>query len=271
MSAPTLRPGEASEEFWRDFLVNGDPAERAMRRIFARIPSGPRCKACAAPFGGVGRRAMRVIGKRQSNRSANLCNSCFDFLIEHRGGAEIECSMLFADVRGSTTIAEGMSASEFTALLRRFYHVATESVFSHDGGIDKFVGDEVVAMFFPLAAGDRHARQAIAAAQALLRATGHGDPGGPWLQVGAGVHTGQAWIGAIGDDTHVELTALGDAVNTASRLASVAQAGEILASVDTARAAGLSADLPRSTLDLKGKQHPIEVVRLGSQEIHAPR
>jgi adenylate cyclase len=121
MSAPTLGSGEASEEFWRDFLVNGDPAERAMRRIFARIPTGPRCKACAAPFGGVGRRAMRIIGKRQSNRSPSLCNSCFDFMIDHRGGAEIECSLLFADVRGSTTIAEGMSASEFTALLRRFH------------------------------------------------------------------------------------------------------------------------------------------------------
>jgi adenylate cyclase len=92
-----------------------------MRRIFARIPTGPRCKACAAPFGGVGRRAMRIIGKRQSNRSPSLCNSCFDFMIDHRGGAEIECSLLFADVRGSTTIAEGMSASEFTALLRRFH------------------------------------------------------------------------------------------------------------------------------------------------------
>jgi adenylate cyclase len=196
-----------------------------MRRIFARIPSGPRCKTCAAPFGGVGRRAMRVIGKRQSNRSPSLCNSCFDFMIDHRGGAEIECSLLFADVRGSTTIAEGMSASEFTALLGRIYHVATDAVFSHDGGVDKFVGDDVVAMFFPLATGDRHAQQAIAAAQALLRATGHGDPGEPWLPVDAGVHTGPTWVGAIGNDSHVELTILGDSVNTASRLASAARGG----------------------------------------------
>jgi adenylate cyclase len=262
MTDPALRPGEASEAFWRDFLVNGDPAERRVRRLFSRIPAGPRCKACAMPFGGIGRQALRLIGKHRSDRNPNLCNSCFDFMISHRGGAEIECSMLFADVRGSTTIAEGVSASEFTALLGRFYHVATEAVFSHDGSVDKFVGDEVVAMFFPLAAGDRHAAQAVAAAQALLHGTGHGDPGGPWIPVGAGVHTGQAWVGAIGDESHVELAVLGDTVNIAARLASVATAGEIVVSMDAARSAGLPANLVPASLELKGKEHPIEVVRL---------
>jgi adenylate cyclase len=217
------------------------------------------------PFGGLGRRALGLLGKHVSDKNPNLCNTCFDFLIEHRGGAEIECSMLFADIRGSTMIAEQMEAREFTALLRRFYHVATEAVFAHDGSIDKFVGDEVVAMFFQLAAGDGHAAQAIAAAEAILRGTGHDDPDGPWLPVGAGVHTGQAWVGAIGDDAHVELTALGDAVNIAARLASVATAGEILVSVDAARSAGLRDDLPQSLVELKGKEHPVAIVRLGGR------
>lgn len=254
--------GEASEEFWRDFLLHGDPAERRMRRLFQHLPSGPRCHACAAPFGGVGRQVIRLIGKRPSGRNPNLCNSCFDFMSSHRGGAEIPCTMLFADVRGSTTLAERMSASDFHALLQRFYLVATEAVFSHDGGVDKFVGDEVVALFMPLTSGDRHAAQAVAAARAILKATGHGDAGGPWLPVGAGVHTGDAWVGTIGDETHVEMTALGDVVNTAARLASAAGAGEVLVSLDAARAAGLDEDLPRTMLDLKGKQAPFEVVRL---------
>jgi adenylate cyclase len=257
-------PGEASEAFWRDYLINGDPRERALRGVLRRIPTGPRCKACAMPFGGVGERALRMIGKHRSDSNPNLCNACFDFMRTHRGGAEIEVTMLFADIRGSTTLGEAMSPSAFTALLQRFYNAATEAVYAHDGGIDKFVGDEVVAMFFPLGTGVRHAAQAVSAAQDLLRATGHLDPGGPWLPVGAGVHTGTAWVGAIGDANHVELTALGDAVNTAARLASVAAAGEILASSDTARAAGLSPDLPRALLDLKGKTHPTEVVRLGA-------
>jgi adenylate cyclase len=262
MADPTVQPGEATEEYWRDFLLNGDPAERAFRRVFSWIPTGPRCKACAAPFAGVGKQALRLIGKRQSNQNPNLCNSCFDHMISHRGGATIECTMLFADVRGSTTIAERMSASEFHQLMSRFYRLASEAVFAHAGSVDKFVGDEIVAMFFPLAAGDRHAEQAIAAARRILDQTGHRDPGGPWLPVGAGIHTGPAWVGAIGDDHHVELTAIGDAVNTAARLASVAEGGEILVSIDSARVAGLSADLPTTTLELKGKAQRIEVVRL---------
>ncbi|MCI0582255.1 MAG: adenylate/guanylate cyclase domain-containing protein [Chloroflexi bacterium] len=255
--------GGASEEFWRDFLLHGDPRERRLRKIFQRIPASPRCHACAAPFGGIGRQVIRLIGKRPSERSRNLCNSCFDFMLAHRGGAEIECTMLFADVRGSTAIAEGMSAGEFRTLLDRFYRVATEAIFSNDGGVDKFVGDEVVAMFIPVSAGEDHAAKAVTTARDLRRATGHDDPGGPWLPVGAGVHTGRAWVGAVGDDSHVELTALGDVVNTAARLASAAAAGEILVSAETAAAAGLDPALPRAKLDLKGKQAPFEVVRLG--------
>jgi len=263
MTDRTPEPLPPSDAYWRDYLMHGDPRERALHDVLKRLPAGPRCFACATPFGGVGRYATRLMGKRKSRQNPNLCNSCFDYMAAHRGGAEIPCTMLFADVRGSTTLAEGMSASAFQALLQRFYHVATEAVFAHDGGIDKFVGDEVVAMFFPLMAGDRHPHQAIAAAQAILRDTGHGQPDGPWLPIGAGVHTGEAWVGAVGEGSHVEMTALGDVVNTAARLASVAGPGEILASVETATAAGLDSGLPRASLELKGKQHPFDVVRLG--------
>jgi adenylate cyclase len=124
------------------------------------------------------------------------------------------------------------------------------------------VGDELVAFFFPLLAGDRHAARGVDAARALLVATGHRDPAGPWLPVGAGVHTGRAWMGAIGEGTHVEMTAVGDAVNTAARLASAAAAGEILVTRDAARAAGLDPGLQRKHLELKGKQVVTEVVSL---------
>lgn len=256
--------GEMSEEYWRDFLTHGDPRERAMRKFYARIPSSPRCQLCAAPFGGFGKHAMRVLGKRPSSQSPNLCSACFDHMKEHRGGAEITVTMLFADIRGSTRLAETMSAGEFQKLLSRFYGVATEAVFANGGQVDKFVGDEVVATFFPLMSGDEHASAAVAAARNLMRATGNDGRAEPWLPIGAGVHTGEAWVGAIGDDTHVELTALGDAVNVASRLASVAKAGEIIVSLDTVREARLDVDLPHESLELKGRQDPIEVVRVGA-------
>jgi adenylate cyclase len=193
-----------------------------------------------------------------------MCTSCFDFMARHHGGAEIECSFLFADVRGSTTIAERMSSAEFRSLLDRFYALATTLVIDHDGSIDKFVGDELVAIYFPLLSGPRHTERAVATARALLRATGHGDSGGPWLPLGAGVHTGPAWVGAVGNGPRTDLTALGDTVNTTARLASVAGAGEILVSATAAAAADLDPALERRSLDLKGKANPTEVFVVGA-------
>jgi len=202
---------------------------------------------------------MRLIGKRPSDRNPTMCRTCFDFMTQHHGGAEIDCSFLFADIRGSTAMAEGMTATSFRGLLDRFYSTATMVVFDHDGSVDKFVGDELVAMFPPLMSGERHAAHAIEAAQALLEATGHAETGGPWVPLGAGVHTGLAWVGAVGDEAHVELTALGDTVNTTARLASAAGAGEILVTIVAAEAAGLAGAGERRSLDLKGKELPTDV------------
>ena len=256
------RPAERDEAFWVEFLTHGDPRERSQRRFLTRLPASPRCKICAAPFAGLGGSLMRVMGKAQSAQSPELCNSCYTFMSRNRGGAEIELTMLFADIRGSTSLAERMSPLEFRALLNRFYEAATKVVFAHEGSVDKFVGDEIVAAFFPLLAGERHAEKGVAAGRALLAATGHGDAGGPWVPIGVGVHTGRAWMGAVGEHPHVELTSVGDAVNVAARLASAARAGEVIVSLDAARAAGLDPALEVRSLELKGKQLPTEVVTI---------
>ena len=78
------------------------------RRVFRWLPRGPRCKLCAAPFAGAGSPLMRAIGKRPAFKNQTVCNTCFDFMEKHHGGAEIEGSFLFADIRGSTTLAERM-------------------------------------------------------------------------------------------------------------------------------------------------------------------
>ena len=255
-------PGDQNEQFWRDFLSRGHSKERAGRALFKLIPRDPRCRLCAAPFAGAGAPLMRLIGKRPSDKNPNWCGSCFKFMSEHHGGAEIECTLLFADIRGSTPLAEGMSAADFRELMDRFYDTAAEVVFEHDGIVDKFVGDELVAMFFPLLTGEGHTARGIDAARALLEATGHTEAGGPWVPVGAGVHTGNAWVGAVGEGTHTTLTALGDTVNTTARLASAAAAGEILVSTAASAAAELDPDLPQRSLGLKGKQNVVEVVSL---------
>jgi adenylate cyclase len=259
---PTGARADRDDAYWRDFLTHGSRAEHYGRLLFKRIPSDPRCRLCAAPFAGVGAPVMRLLGKQPSNSNPHLCNACFVNLRRHRGGAEVDGSLLFADIRGSTTLAESMSPGAFHELLDRFYTTAIKVVFDHDGAIDKFVGDELVAMFFPLLSGPRHAERAVEAAQALLRATGHADPGGPWLPVGAGVNSGLVWFGAVGDREHTELTALGDRVNVTARLASAARAGEVLVALEAASAAGLDPTLERRPLVLKGKTETTEVVTL---------
>jgi adenylate cyclase len=265
MSDPTAeRPAQAAEweAFWRDYLTRGDPSELRKRRFLRRLPRDPRCRLCAAPFAGPGGRLMLMIGKRPSDTNPSLCSTCVSNLVRRRGGAEIEATLLFADVRGSTALGERLSPDEFRRTLDRFYRTATGVVFDHDGAIDKYVGDEVMAMFYPLVAGDRHPSSAIDAARALLVATGHEDPSGPWLPLGAGVDTGRAWFGVVGDDRHVELTALGDAVNTTARLAAAAGPGEILVGLGAARAAGLDVSHDRRSLDLKGKRDAVEAISL---------
>ncbi len=259
MDAPT---GDDRERFWREYLTRGDAMERRARRILRALPHEPRCQLCAAPFAGAMAPVMRALGKRPADKNPRVCQSCFSFVMKHHGGAEIDASFVFADIRGSTTLAEQMSAGEFHALLDRFYATASAVVFDNDGAVDKFVGDEVVAMYFPLMSGVQHAARAVETAEALLRATGHEDPGGPWVPVGAGVHTGPAWVGAVGDESHTELTALGDTVNTTARLASAARAGEVIVTTAAAEAAGLDPSLERSFLELKGKGAPTEVVRI---------
>ena len=80
--------------------------------------------------------------------------------------------------------------------------------------MDKFVGDEAVALFIPGFAGQDHAARAVATARDLLE-TGHGD-GDPWIPVGVGIHTGLSYVGYIAEGDAVDFTAVGDSVNTAA-------------------------------------------------------
>jgi adenylate cyclase len=168
--------------------------------------------------------------------------------------------MLFADVRGSTGLAERARPAEFSRLMNRFYKVATGVLLETEALIDKFVGDEVVALYVPALAGAEHPSAAVRAGRALLRATGHTEVGGPWLPVGIGIHTGTAFVGAVEAEGVTDITALGDAVNTAARLASAAGPGEALVSEATCAAAGLeTAELEERRLELRGRSEPVSV------------
>lgn len=257
---PERPQGELEDEGARSVLLGITPAMRFGRRFFRMLPSAPRCKLCASPFHGPVGPVMRLVGKAPWPKNPKYCSFCFRDLVKRRAGAEIECSLLFADVRGSTPLAETMRPTEFRMLMNRFYETASHVLFEHDAIVDHFVGDEVIGIFIPALTGEIHAQRAIAAGRALLSATGH-DTSEPWLPVGVGVNTGIAFVGVVGEGEQVELTALGDPVNVTARLASAAGTGEILVTLAAAHSAKLTdGTLKHRRLALKGKSESTDVV-----------
>lgn len=254
---------EEIERVWRTLLTTGQvEPERRQRRLFKMLPGKPRCNICYAPFKGVGGSiAKLVFGKRPSNLNPQMCNMCEVFARQHQGGAEIELSLLFADVRGSTTLAERMNPTEFSQVINRFYETAAHILVHTNALIDKIIGDQVAGMYVPGLAGAEHSRRAIEAAQEIMRATGHGSSDEPWIPLGAGVHTGTAFVGSVrSEEGTADITVLGDTPNTAARLSTSAKQGEILVSEATYAAAGLqNEDLEKRKLELKGKSEPISV------------
>lgn len=257
------KPPETEQEIsesWRMFLMGEDNGFHAMRRRYQMLPSNPRCKLCQSPFGGVGGLYMRARGRGRSKLNPNMCNTCELYAQQHPGGAEVPLTMLFADIRGSTTLAEKLGTKQFSALIARFYDAVTDELVKVDAMVDRLIGDEVVALFLPVLAGHEHAKAAVEGAKAVLRATGHEKPEGPWVPVGAGIHTGTAFVGSVGSAGMSDITALGDDVNLTARLASLAAAGEILMTEATRAACGLPTDgLEPRHLELKGRSTPVDV------------
>lgn len=250
------------EEWWHGLLTGENPdfPARAFRNFLKLIPTGPRCKFCNAPYHGVGAALMRIMGKGPSRLSPQLCVQCHSYASQYLGGAEVELTMLFADIRGSTTLAEKMNPGEFGQLISRFFAVASEVIINSQALLDRLVGDQVIGLYLPGFAGPEHKRLAIQAAQELLRATGHGSAAGPWIPVGVGIHTGVAFVGSVGDaGIATDITVLGDAANTAARLTSNAAVGEILISENALISELNPGQLETRRLELKGKSQPVNV------------
>jgi adenylate cyclase len=243
-----------------------DPSFRRWRAIMRRLPSDPRCKLCEAPFGGITGKLLGGLTKYgPSRKNPNLCRTCFEDA--PAGGAEGDIGVLFADVRGFTTLAETITPGKSALLLNRFYAVATDALIERDAIVDKLVGDEVMALFLPPVAGDDHLEKMVEAAEALLRGVGFGTDERPWLDVGIGLAFGKAFVGNVGHGEVKDFTAVGDVVNTAARLQTQAAAGTIVmaeAVFDAVRDRYPAAE--RLELDLRGKSVPVHahVVRVGT-------
>jgi adenylate cyclase len=234
-----------------------------MRRVFKALPSDTRCKICNAPFDGVASLLVRPLGFGAGRSSFNrsLCDRCEKIVKKYQVGIELPLTMLFADVRNSTTMAEEIGPSAFHHLINRYYQTSTQVLSKSNALINRLIGDALIGLYVPGIAGPEHGRSAVEAARALLQATGHGNSGEPWIGVGIGVHTGSAYVGAVGSSDSVsDITVLGDAANTAARLSSQAAPGEILVSEGTVQAAKLDLEnCELRTLKLKGRTEAVNV------------
>jgi adenylate cyclase len=181
------------------------------------------------------------------------------------GGDKRTVAVLFSDIRGFTALSEDMRPDDVARLLSEYFSVMVEVVFRHNGTLDKFIGDAIMAQWGAPIAGTDDAGSAMAAALEMMRELDTLNAkwraqGRPALQIGVGLNYGESFAGYIGSERRLEYTVIGDAVNTASRLCAAAEGGEILLSGEMRSA--LSAPPPmveRGTMELRGKSQPIPV------------
>lgn len=179
------------------------------------------------------------------------------------GGVNQVITVLFADIRGFTTISEHAPPEKIVNLLNKYFSAVTDIIFAHGGTLDKYLGDGLMALFGAPNATPEDARNAISAAVAMQRRViginqELREEGYPEIGVGIGMHTGEATVGYIGSERRSEYTAVGDTINTAARLESNSRAGEILISDATAKAARSRYKLlPRDPITVKNRVQPV--------------
>jgi adenylate cyclase len=234
---------------------------RAGRRLFGLLPSPWRCKFCNAPFRGPYAGAVRRIGYSPSRKNPQICARCIERAPE--GGAIVPLAILFADVRGYTSICEDLPAAEVHEFLQRFYETASTALLAQAGLLGQIAGDEVMALFVPGIAGREYRRRAVEASRSLARAVRYAHSAAGTLEVGIGVASGEEFVGNVGGGGFKDFTAVGDVTNTAARLTSVARDGEIIVDASTYEAvAEAYPDASSQELTLKGKRTPVQIFRI---------
>ncbi len=246
--------GGEESEYWRSLLSGEDKGLAAYSRVFRSIPSAPRCKLCMAPFEGPVAPLFRLVGFRRWALNQQLCSFCIKDLDRHKGGAELPVSLLFADVRGSTTLAETMTPTDYRASLERFFAVVSQAVDSEDGVIDHIVGDGVMAMWIPGFVGTNHPARAVSAGRKVVHGLQADQRLGESFPIGVGVHTGVAFVGVVGEKGSHDFTVVGDTANTVARLGSAAAGGDLIMSDSIVQEARVDTQgLDPLVLNLKGK------------------
>ena len=173
--------------------------------------------------------------------------------------------MLFVDIRGFTKLSEELAPEQVVEMLNEYLSLTTESIFANGGTLDKFIGDATMAVFnAPMDLPD-YKEKAVRAALDIVRGAEKineriKEKIGREVAFGVGVHCGTAVVGNIGCETRMDYTAIGDTVNTASRLEGKALGGQVVISEALYRS--LETKLitePLGAMELKGKAEPLQV------------
>ncbi len=188
------------------------------------------------------------------------------------GGINQKVTVLFADIRGFTSLAEIAPPEKVVQLLNRYFTAMSDIIFAHGGTLDKYIGDGLMALFGAPTVSPEDACNAVASAVAMQRQVQSINAelqreGFNQIQIGIGLHTGEATVGYIGSERRSEYTAIGDTVNLASRLESNAQPGQILLTEATALAARESGCIfqPRQSIIVKNRVQPVPVFEVDWQ------
>lgn len=251
------KPVDVGSVWWFWFTTNAFAVDKRLRRIMRILPRDPRCKFCNAPFQGIGGALVRTLfGKQRSSFNPRFCNLCEIASREFSGGAEVEMSILFADIRGSTPLSEQMSATEFSRLINRFYSASTKAVIEEDGLVEKLAGDGLAAFWGAGFAGSDYVQRTLKVARRLSEVFVRQK-----IPVGIGVHAGVAYFGSMTTaDGLTNISAAGEEVNMTARLGSKAAAGEIIVSEQAIKIAGMDGSgWEARTLELKGISEPVPV------------
>jgi len=180
------------------------------------------------------------------------------------GGVAQQVSVLHADVRGYTTVAEALPPAAVTELLLRFHGAAVRALQGEGATLDRFIGDAVLAIWNAPQLQPGHVRMALRGALALRAAT---MAQGTELGYGVGVHTGEAVVGNLGSEEFMNYTAVGDTVNIAARLQAAAAVGEVVCSGSALAAAGPGIHaVSLGLLTVKGRTAPVEAYRVDGME-----
>jgi adenylate cyclase len=184
------------------------------------------------------------------------------------GGVNQKITVLFADIRGFTSISERENPEKVVGLLNKFFSAMTDIIFANGGTLDKYIGDGLMALFGAPTATEEDALNSVKAAVTMQKKIAQLNPelraeGLPEISMGIGLHTGVATIGYIGSDKRSEYTAIGDTVNLAARLQSNAEGGQILMSDATAEACGNRIPVTqRDPMTVKNRTQPVNVLEV---------